>query len=197
LGLVPWSLGLQPGKRLILMGDHLFTEHHGTVTVHAAPSGPSLKVLELLATGFQGRDELARHVWGLPQYHPSKHNAVINTALSRLRPSLGAPQWVITHDAGYHLADGVEFITVAASPTATALTPSVPPPPAEELALEGLLREDALSSAEVARALHISPSSALRLLRRLAHEGRVEKMGSGRSTRYRWGNKPHKNFKRD
>ena len=183
LGLIPWGLGLPPGRRLMLIDDQLVTENQGVVTVEPAPTGPSLKVLQRLGTGFQSREDLAQHVWGLGQYHPSRHSAVINTAMSRLRPSLGEPSWLVTHDEGYHLASGVELVTVEAS--VVAKQPSAPPPPPpEEAALLEALREGPAGSAEVAQRLRMSPSSALRLLRRMVERGVVIREGSGRATRY-------------
>ncbi|MBW2548155.1 MAG: hypothetical protein JRE82_13170, partial [Deltaproteobacteria bacterium] len=38
LGLVPWSLGLDPGRRVYLTEQAVLTEDHGTVSVHRYPS---------------------------------------------------------------------------------------------------------------------------------------------------------------
>ncbi len=186
LGLLPWALELEPGRRLILTSDHLITEDHGTVARRAAPTGPSRRLLEVLGGGFQSREDLVQTVWGLGRYNAAKHAAVVNTAMSRLRPALADSSWVVTHESGYHLAEGVELVILAdASAAPRVNAPSAPPAPLEETkVLEHLAREGPSSSAEVARALRMSPSSALRLLRRLVTEGRVARAGTGRATRY-------------
>jgi hypothetical protein len=184
LGLVPRALGEEPGRRLLLLGDTLVCEDRGVVTAGPAPVGPSRRVLSALGAGFQSRESLAERVWGLRRYNPSKHSAVINTAMSRLRAALAEPTWVVTHEDGYHLATGIEVVAFGDEAT-TESSGAAPPPPAEEVAVLDLLRtEGPSSSAEVARVLEVSSSSALRTLRRMVEDGRVRRVGSGRATRY-------------
>ena len=186
LGLLPWALRLAPGRRLVLTATHLLTEDAGTVVRSPAPTGPSLRLLLALRHGFQSREELAHTVWGLARYNPTKHNAVINTAISRLRLALAEPSWVVTHEAGYHLAEGVELIALEqGGATVAAVDSAEPPPRPEETRLLDLLRRDGpSSSAEIARALKMSSSSALRLLRRMVDQSEIIRVGSGRATRY-------------
>lgn len=181
LGLVPWALGSEPGLRLILLGERMISEHRGDVTLGPAPPGPSRRVLTALATGYRSREELAETVWGLGRYLPHKHSAVINTAISRLRGSLAEPGWIVTDDDGYHLAPGVEVVAPA---TPISTDAAEPPPSDEEATLLRLLAQRSCSSADAARALGVSPSSALRVLRRMVDDGRVRRLGSGRATRY-------------
>lgn len=183
LGLVPWALDLEPGRRLILTQEHLITESRGNVASLPAPTGPSLRVLLAIRDGFRTREDLAETVWGLGRYNPSKHSAVINTAVSRLRGSFVEPSWLVTHEEGYHLAEGVEMVTLEAG-VITSEAASPPPPTEEQSVVDLLHRQGARSSAEMARALHMSPSSALRLLRKLMEDGKVRRTGSGRATRY-------------
>lgn len=183
LGLIPRAMDLEPWRRLILFDGHLIGEEHGTVVAGPAPSGPSRRVLLALGGGYRSRPALANEVWGLGRYDPVRHSAVINTAMSRLRSALPTAEWVVTDDDGYHLAAGVELVALGAEVVATE---SVPPPPGEdEPIVEKLRRDGPCSTADIASALKVSASSALRILRRMTEDGRIERTGSGRATRYR------------
>jgi hypothetical protein len=185
LGLVPWALGLPPGRRVLLTDAEVVTENRGAVSARPLPGGPSQRLLASLAQGFQSREDLVSLVWGLGRYNPSKHNAVINTAVSRLRLALGEPAWVVTHEGGYLLADGVEIVSLEAGAANVASPSSRPPPdPERDRVLAVLEAHGPSGSAEVARRLRMSPSTALRLLRRLADDGTLVRQGAGRSTRY-------------
>jgi hypothetical protein len=182
-GLVPWALRRSPGRRIIVTSSSLITENRGTVTVNELPSRPSLKVLLALGRGYQSRAALITDVWGIAHFDPQRHNAVIHTAVSRLRLGLGEPEWIATENDGYSLAEGVEIVTAEGEfgPVASA------PPPAiadRDRALEFIKKNGPASSAQVAAALRLSASTALRLLRSLADEGALEKSGGGRATRY-------------
>ena len=120
-------------------------------------------------------------VWGLGRYVPNKHSAVINTAISRLRGVLPEPGWIVTSDDGYHLASGVEVVV---SDTTPSVEPAEPPPPDDEVTLLRALARGDCSSAQAAQVLGVSSSSALRTLRRMVADGRVRRIGSGRTTRY-------------
>jgi len=182
-GLVPCALELDPKRRLVLLGEYLICEDHGTTSVVDAPTGPSRRVLLALGEGYRSRPALAQEVWGLNRYDPIRHSAVINTAMSRLRSSLPTPEWVITDDDGYHLADGMELVVVGTTLSRT--EPSVPPPPTEEDVVAKKLRDDGpCGTAGIAAALEVSTSSALRILRKMLDDGRIRRMGSGRATRY-------------
>ncbi len=182
-GLLPWALSRPPGKRVIVTALSLVTENHGTVTVRELPSRPSVKVLLSLGRGYQSRAALIAEVWGIPRYVPARHTAVLHTAVSRLRLGLGEPEWIVTHDDGYALVDGVEILTPEGeSGPSTTIAPSAPDD--RERALAFVVKNGPASSADVAAALKLSASTALRLLRSLAEEGALEKSGSGRATRY-------------
>jgi hypothetical protein len=183
-GLVPWALGRSPGKRIIVTGSSLVTEHRGTVTVRELPSRPSLKTLFALARGYQSRAALIADVWSILRFVPARHIAVIHTAVSRLRLALAEPDWIVTHDDGYALAEGVELVTLEG--TSVPVASAIPPALADrDRALSFIDKNGPSSSAQVAAALKLSASTALRVLRALADEGTLEKSGGGRATRYR------------
>ncbi len=185
-GLVGFALGFEPGRRIIATPRELITQDGGDVAVCPLPSGPSLRMLLALRHGYQSREALMNTVWGLGSYHPSRHNAVINTAASRLRLALGHPDWLVTHELGYSLADGVRVVTMEDKTLLSTSAHAVPPPPSVDGRItQFLAREGAASSAQVARALRVSASAALRRLRQLVAQGQIVREGSGRATRYR------------
>jgi hypothetical protein len=190
LGLVPWALGLAPGRRIIVLGALLISENQGNVAAAELKNRPALKLLFTLARGYRSRSDLLRDVWNIAHFVPARHTPTLHTAVSRLRYALGALDWVMTHDDGYSLAAGVEVLSFGdADAGGVSLqvdaTFSIPPPPDErQRVLDHVSKEGPLSSAEVARALRLSGSTALRLLRALTEEGLLERKGGGRSTRY-------------
>jgi DNA-binding winged helix-turn-helix (wHTH) protein len=190
LGLLPWALGREPGRRIVIAASRILTEHDGSVVGHELPSRPSLKLLLELRGGYKSRAALIADVWGIARFVPARHVAVLHTAVSRLRVALSEPDWIVTHDDGYALAEGVEIVTLEDDSTPSEprepLVPSNPPPAPDDrgpvLAL--VEKQGSVSSAEVASELGISASSALRVLRALANEGLLVRTGGGRSTRY-------------
>ncbi len=183
-GLIPWALGLVPGRRVIVAEDRIITENRGDVAVKPSPGAPSLRLLSALREGYQSRETLVSSVWGLGRYDPIRHSAVINTAVSRLRLALAEPTWIVTHEGGYALHPGVQIVETAAPAVAEPLAPAARPASDAEKLLSWLARNGPATAAEIARALGVSASSALRILRRLESEGGVQRSGRGRATRY-------------
>jgi len=188
LGLLPWALGVVPRRRLVALGSVLITENEGNVTQRELKNRPALRLLLELARGYRSRAELMRDVWNIAHFVPARHTATLHTAVSRLRVAIADPDWIVTHDDGYSLAAGVEVLSfddaaaLGAPPELGA--PSLPPPDDRQRVLQHIEKHGALSSAEVARALRLSGSTALRALRALCGEGLLERQGSGRATRY-------------
>lgn len=186
-GLSSWALEREPGKLIILTERVLISDNEGEVTVAELPSRPAVKLLLALRHGYKSRAELLSEVWEIARFVPSRHAAVLHTTVSRLRTALGVADFVVTHDDGYSLLERVEVINFAESRQALAsMAPSAPSGDVERVA-EFIQHRGRASSAEVAQALKLSPSTALRLLRRLADEGRLKKTGAGRNTRYEIG----------
>jgi hypothetical protein len=192
LGLVPWSVGLEPGRRVYLIGKSVLTEDHGNVSVHQHPSGPSVRVLRELAAGPKANGVLIGAVWNLSNYSPSRHDPTLHTAVARLRAAL-APRgdWVITTAQGYQLAPDVELVTVEdtlrihAPEEIDASHDDVPEiSDRDSHILEIIGRRRIASSAELAQDLRISDATALRSLRSLVADGKLRRIGRGKSTRY-------------
>lgn len=190
LGLVPWALGVAPGRRLIVLGSVIITEHHGNVGQNELKNRPALRLLSELGRGYRSRAELMRDVWNIGHFVPARHTPTLHTAISRLRVALAEPAWIITHDDGYSLANAVELLVLddananAGAPIAAAEPSIAPPPDDRQRVLAHIVKHGALGSAELAKALRLSGSTVLRLLRTLCAEGQLVRRGSGRATRY-------------
>ena len=183
LGLLPWALGRPPKQRVVVAATRLVSETSDGINVAELPSRPSVRVLFALQNGYQSRERLLESIWGISRFVPQRHVPVLHTAVSRLRVALGPGEWVLTHDDGYSLAPDVEVVDLAGLQGPTPAT--VPPPPSDSDRVVELLRaQGSCSSSDVASALGISASAALRLLRRLTELGDVAREGGGRSTRY-------------
>jgi Winged helix-turn-helix DNA-binding len=189
LGLVPWALGTAPGRRLIALGASIITEHHGNVSLNELKNRPALRLLLELGRGYRSRSELMREVWNISHFVHARHTPTLHTAISRLRVALAEPDWIITHDDGYSLASGVEVLAYDAGEVGgPVLSPAgvsiAPPPDDRQRLISHIERHGATSSADLARALGLSGSTTLRLLRTLCSDGSLARHGSGRATRY-------------
>ncbi|MDH3483749.1 MAG: DeoR family transcriptional regulator [Myxococcales bacterium] len=188
-GLVPWSLGLSPGRRIYLTETSLLTEDHGRLSVHKHPSGPSVRVLRELAAGPKTNAELMSSVWNLSLYSPSRHDPTLHTAVARLRAGL-APngEWILTTDRGYQLASDVELVLIGNDVQVHAMgsvgEEAEPVSERESHILEILGRRRAASSTELAEDLRVSDATALRSLRSLVATGKLHRTGRGKGTRY-------------
>jgi DNA-binding transcriptional ArsR family regulator/tetratricopeptide (TPR) repeat protein len=116
LGLVPGALGLSPGRRLIVTSPScVLLEEHGNVRPLDDASDGTLRLVRALASGARHeKADLLRLVWNLGSYNPERHDAVIHTAVSRLRAALGtARHWVEAQGGCYSFAPGVELVELA------------------------------------------------------------------------------------
>lgn len=191
LGLLPMSLGCSPGQRIHLDPERRFfaIEQHGNVVRAEVPSDAVVSLLRALACGPRSKEDLIREVWQLNVYRPEKHDAVVHTAVSRLRSALGSHAgWIQVSGVGYRIAQGVEVRENAERARGAApITPSELPPaldPRRTAVLELVQREGGAATRDVVERLKISEMTALRLLTLLVDEGVIERIGRGRNTRY-------------
>lgn len=200
LGLGGILLGGEPGSRILLLEGSILADDHG-VLVHAAKApGHAVELLRVLAEGEQSKESLLRRVWGVARYSPAHHDAVIYTAIARLRRSLGpSGEWVRTSALGYALAPGVVVHSVgeARAPAPKEQVPSEAPPPGGTAPPESrpprraptvesvLVGGEPLRSIDIAERVGISEATALRRLRALVLDGIVAREGAGKGTRYR------------
>ncbi|APR81601.1 Hypothetical protein A7982_06950 [Minicystis rosea] len=207
-GLLPLSLRLDPGRRVMLLGRRVVVEDHGNVTVLDDTSDGTLRLLRALAGGeWRGKADLLRTVWGIGAYRPDAHDAVIHTAVSRLRALLGVRgHWIEATSGGYQLTPGVALLDLANTlgdappPPVESIhppAPSIPPPampsqpPAADAIVTWLAREGPSSSTDIASHLGVSEMTALRRLRDLIDQGVVQRSGKGKNTRYRIEERAH------
>jgi IclR helix-turn-helix domain len=205
LGAVPELLGVAPGRRIWVLAeeDALLLEDHGEVRLKRHPPGWCAQLLTLLASGDVPKQALVAGLWGLRQYRPERHDALIRTTIHRLRAFIepfGA--WVRVTPNGYGTTVPVVFVGGAlpteppqvepeewgaaplGEPRETASLPAPSTNPDEERAIRLLSARGPASVREVAKALGASQSTALRLLRALVEQGSVRRAGFARATRY-------------
>lgn len=199
-GLVPLCFGRTPGLALYLDAQRAFfaIESHGNVTCREPPSPALCMLLRALVRGARTKEDLIREVWRLNVYRPTKHDAVVHTAVSRLRTALEPhASWIVIAGAGYGLAPGVAVVEVGEASDAPGVempdeggAPSAPPPPLDApdprraAALALIERAEGAATRDIAEALKISEMTAFRVLGALVDEGLIERTGRGRSTRY-------------
>ena len=192
LGLLPLSMGLVPKKRIYIGAAHRFlaTEDHGNVRRRELPTEARLELLRTLARGAWTKEELIRDVWRLNVYRPQQHDAVVHTAISRLRTDLEPHSgWIVAGGAGFSLAPGVELVELLSQGNIVAsLVPSVPASEpkldARRAAVLGRVAVGETSTGEVAKLLGVSELTSRKLLSALVDEGQLERIGTGKSTRY-------------
>ncbi len=206
VGVIPELLGLQPGKRIIVIPseDLLLLEDHGNVIVRERPPRWCPLLLRVLASGDATKEKIVAGLWGLRTYHPDLHDPPVRTTIHRLRSFL-APygSWIEVGEGGYrttvpvHLVSNRELAIEPAPLWDESEAPhlDVPREPsrhsAEPLAddpKQRLLRHfedhDRASVPELAKALELSASTVLRALRELVDAKLVERHGFARATRY-------------
>lgn len=204
LGLLPLALGLAPSRRVYVDTGRgtLSVESDGDVFTGELPGNTVVALLCAIASGAQTKENLIQKVWKLNVYRPEKHDAVVHTAISRLRNALGARgTWVRATDAGYALADGVSVAFIEGRNVRTItqeemtmgepdIGASLPPrKPHDTDRKEAILRlvgsNGAIATKEVAEELKISEMTAFRLLSAMTGSGLLARVGQGRGTRYR------------
>jgi hypothetical protein len=199
LGLLPLASGVAPDAAILEVSPERFAlAERGNVRILADVPAGAARLLHAIAAGegddraFRGKDQLVAEVWGLPRYRPDRHDALVHTAVSRLRALLGtAGHWIESRNGAYRLAAHVAF---RGQDGAAAEAPPASAPPAAAAEGDQDARERALlahfaegrscSTAEIAALLEVSEMTAFRTLRALLDRGLVVRTGKGRSTRY-------------
>jgi hypothetical protein len=208
LGLLPIASRVSPEAAIVETAPETFAiaERGKVRIVDEVPTGPARLLREIGAGSGEGRawygkERLLGTIWGIARYRPDRHDALVHTAVSRLRGLLGtAGHWVECRDGAYRLAPHVVFRSPGAEgAVAQSLRGASQTSPSElprEAATEGdaASRERALlahlgavgacSTTELATALRVSEMTAFRTLRALVQRGLVARTGKGPSTRY-------------
>lgn len=205
LGLLPMCGGRKPGVRIYIdVTRGLFAlEEHGTVVRRPMPSESLRALLRELAKGPRSKELLIQTLWGIRIYRPEAHDAVIHTAISRLRGALEPhASWVQMSGNGYELLSGVELVELsvirplepevrteleteaAPEPPPATQTDTKPTDPRRALILELAARPSGIATRELSERLKCSEMTALRLLAAMTDDGALERAGRGRNTRY-------------
>jgi hypothetical protein len=203
LGLIPLASGVAEEAAIVeVSAERLVVAERGNVRlVDGVPAGPARLLREIAAGAGSGRafldkERLVLAVWGLPRYRPDRHDAIVHTAVSRLRALLGtAGHWIESRDGAYRLASHVAYRglgapaepamprdeagSIESEPRETASEGS-----REQALLAHLCRARSCSTAEATSVLGVSEMTAFRALRGLCERGLVSRTGKGRSTRY-------------
>lgn len=179
------AAALPPGKVIGVATDGALIRSETAATWVPSTSEVTARLLAGLARGPQSKARLVRELWGIATYHPRLHDGTLYTAVSRLRRSWGAQgAWLEKTIDGYQLQLGVAVVPLLAGVAGAPV-----PEPAARLGLPERLvsvaaRRGGVTCAEAARACGVSPSTALRALRQLVADGRLERVGSGSGTKY-------------
>ena len=192
-GFLPALTRRSPARRIHLLHDLalMVVEDHGQLMPLEMPGAMLVSLLSAFASGPMAKEDLVQQVWRMKVYRPERHDALVHTAASRLRNTLGVhAAWITIGEHGYGLAEGV---TVEDDRTIESIAPHAPgaPPKAKggdarrDLLLAELDKSESLSTSEVASLLKVSEMTAFRLLSALVSEGAVERSGQGKRTRYR------------
>jgi hypothetical protein len=199
LGLLPIASRVSPEAAIVETATETFAiaERGKVRIVDEVPAGPARLLREIgLSSGegraWHGKEILLATVWGITRYRPDRHDALVHTAVSRLRGLLGtAGHWIECRDGAYRLAPEVAFRSCAPELTVVAAPESAREAPAEgdaatreQALLVHLLASGACSTADIAAALRVSEMTAFRTLRALVERGLVVRTGKGPSTRY-------------
>jgi tetratricopeptide (TPR) repeat protein len=207
LGAVPELLGLVPGRRIIILPaeDAVFLEDEGDMLLRPSPPRWCPALLRLLATGDVSKEVIVAKLWGLRTYRPERHDPLIRTTIHRLRAFLKPRgDWVRVTEHGYGTA--VPVVSIGTDDDEVDPTDIEIPLPEEEAPIEVTQRRapraisvpettndrfhtkleqlGRASVGELASALGVSESTALRALRELVAEKRAVRSGYARATRY-------------
>jgi hypothetical protein len=186
LGTLPTLFGVTSGRHVFFVGEHVVVDDRGSLTLIGRLPGHGRALLEALASAERSKESLVAEVWKVPRYAPHLHDAVVHTAIARLRRALGpAQEWLRTTPSGYAL-DAVDLVSsgvvVEAAPSEA--SGEGESDPLEERVL-GAIGKGHERVPELASALDVSAATVLRRLRALQAQGRVVREGSGKGTRYR------------
>jgi DNA-binding winged helix-turn-helix (wHTH) protein/tetratricopeptide (TPR) repeat protein len=184
LGLLPIISETEPGRHLFFVRDQLIVDNHGMLQRVDQLPGHARELLLLLHTAERTKEELVREVWRVPRYAPNLHDAVVHTAIARLRRALGPNgDWVETTTRGYVLRGDVVLVMPNEH-----VPRSVPPESsaADKLSsrIESILTRGPTSASDIAEALRVSQATVLRRLREMQAQNLVTREGAGKRTRY-------------
>ena len=202
-GLTAEACGLVPGRRIHLFEDAVVLESEDDTRRLDGLPPRGRAILSALARRPQSKEALLAVVWGVAQYRPERHDSLVKTTISRLRAALGRDNmWIETVEGGYRIAEGIALVAhehrLDTEPASLADLEAAPAAAdaraggAEEtrrsrwarLAHE-LTDASEWSVGHLAGRVRGSVRTVSRDLSQMHRQGLVERLGSGRGTRYR------------
>lgn len=204
LGPIPEMLGLVPGRRVLFLAreNSVLVEDHGDLWARPSPPRWLAPLLRTLAGGGASKEAIVGELWGIRRYHPDRHDSLVRTTIHRLRAFLEPRgEWVVVTANGYSIDADVHFVgrpplnerleephyleapfaDEITEPTSAVATRA---PVTVDDRVAARVAAGVVTGPEIARALGISESTALRALRRLVKGKRLLRRGAARATRY-------------
>lgn len=148
-------------------------------------------LLKELSLGPRTKEELIEKVWKY-KYHPLRHDALIYSAVAKLRKVLGdRAHWIVASDLGYQLRDTVRVIS-----TPTPVAPAREIPEAEvalgtanlnsrqQKILRFLAQNEFIDTPKCQEIFETSEVTASRDLSALLRLSLIDRIGKGRATKY-------------
>lgn len=193
-GLLNEVLPVAKGDRALyleLLPGSLTLFDRGNVTHLNEVLTRSLRALLLeLRSGPKTKEELITNIWKY-EYHPIRHDALIYSAVAKLRRALGErSHWVEASDAGYQLRAGVK---VVANQNVPDVLPVLPLPEHDEgtelnlrqqKILKYLKDNEAIDTSTCRTLFETSEITASRDLTELMKLNLIQRIGKGRATKY-------------
>jgi hypothetical protein len=203
LGPVPELVGIAPGRGVVLLPSEgaVLIHDRGDLWLRPGPPRWAPPLLRLLAGSGASKEAIVAGLWGLRRYVPVRHDPLVRTTIHRLRGFLDPRgEWVTVTAQGYglsvpvHVVGGAEPAELLEAPLPEEEGLAEPPRLAasaprdtdghDRRLLDHLARVGEASAPDLARALGVSESTALRAARRLCAAKKITRAGAARATRY-------------
>ncbi len=177
-------LELEPGSLTVF--DKGNVEHHPDAISRSLRS-----LLKELNKGVRTKEELIENIWKY-RYHSLRHDALIYSAVAKLRKVLGIrSHWIEASDMGYQLRTGVQVLSAPGPTVATAVRDEEEDTP-EQIALNArqqkilrfLAQHDFIDTHTCQNLFETSEVTASRDLSELLKLQLVLRVGKGRATKY-------------
>jgi hypothetical protein len=208
-GLLPAALGQDPATSFVYLGpkrSSLIAVSQGDVHVAEGLTQPMARLLQALEGGVpRSKESLVAEVWNY-DYVPSRHDALLQATLGKLRKAMGAlGDWIEWSGGSYRLRLGVRVLQAGARKVPAVVgqpsfvtgseMPRPQPPTAAPVgevdlnhrqlrALPWMRQTEFIDVRAYARRFRVCTMTACRDLGDLYRKGIVRRQGRARATRY-------------